>query len=71
MEQKPSLGRIVLVKPHGHDAELPAIVTRVHSEDCINVAAFLDNSSSVMPVSSCTPQETNPDGYGWRWPPRV
>lgn len=71
MEQKPSLGRIVLVNPHGATNELPAIVTAVHSDDCINVRAFSDNSDNPLWVTSCTPQESNPEGYGWRWPPRV
>lgn len=70
-EQKPSIGRIVLVRPFQWKEEFPAIVTRVHSDKCINVRLFTDDSENPILVGSCLPQAENEQGFGWRWPPRV
>lgn len=45
--QKPSIGRIVIVKNvHSNSAdEQAAIITRAWSDTCVNVTAFLDAAS--------------------------
>lgn len=61
---KPSIGRIIHVQRHGYVA--PAIVTRVHTDSCVNATVFeLDGSTSV--VTSCS-LGTLPGT--WCWPPR-
>lgn len=47
----PSIGRIVLFSSVHQDGELPAIVTKVHSQDCINVTVFPDGGIP-FPMSS-------------------
>lgn len=71
---KITVSRIVIF--HGGPAhefngtqEHPAIVTRVWSEDCVNLTVFPDggppfNASSVTPADSGAVP-------GWSWPPRV
>lgn len=79
--QKPSLGRIVLVKTgpmqlagysNGTDVA-PAIITRVWSDTLVNVRVLLDSEhtpckTSVALVESAEEAE---GGYACYWPPRV
>lgn len=79
MTQKPSVGRIVLfrsnqIKDVGFDgAEVPAIITAVHSDDCVNLTVFRDAQDPV-PITSVNYAEdfeASGQGLAWRWPPRV
>lgn len=63
--QKPTVGRIVLY--HENAEVWPAIITRVFTDDTVNLCVFKDwmpamTKSSV--VKEATPQ-------GWWWPPLV
>jgi hypothetical protein len=75
MEQKPSLGRIVLFRAeHSNGAtEHPAIITRVWSDTCVNLTVFPDYAAPVAKSSVAFSDDVdNPNGlYAWRWPPRV
>jgi hypothetical protein len=84
--QKPSLGRIVLVPmdPNGNNGATcsPAIITRVWSDDTINVSVFGDSAASATVLrTSATFVDELPDTFTdaqtgeqrnvWCWPPRV
>lgn len=71
--QKPSVGRIVLYTPdmndppHTRTAPLPAIVTAVHSDTCVNLSVFNDGAADFKKTSV-----VKGDGpFNWNWPPRV
>lgn len=55
----------------------PAIVTHVHTDDCVNLIVFLDGTGQrVMTSMTRLPDEVFADGMhctnsGWRWPERV
>lgn len=75
---KPSVGRIVHVyhpdvKDNGASFA-PAIITRVWSDDCINVTAFPDCGTQKI-LTSLLPyhfgNEVDGEKVGWAWPPRV
>jgi hypothetical protein len=75
MDQKPSLGRIVLVKTHERlinaQDEHAAIVTQVFADDCVNVLVF-PGAGEMFAVGSVRPaHEGQTKGHSWRWPPRV
>lgn len=67
---KPSVGRIVHYKStdesaHWNHADThPAIITRVHSDTCVNLTVFPDANESVTRTSCVLGQQ-------WEWPPRV
>lgn len=74
---KPSLGRVVLVPADpavNNGAEIaPAIITRVWTDEVINVRVLLDSDAvqwrtSVGYVDSFDDIETT---HHWTWPPRV
>jgi hypothetical protein len=75
MDQKPSIGRIVLFRTHASNGALehPAIITRVWSDTCVNLSVFPDFGEP-QPRTSVNQNESldgpNQD-YAWRWPPRV
>lgn len=82
--QMPTIGRIVLVKMYGAHAkrfngqdEHPAIITRVHDAETINVTLFPDcgailNLQSIRPVSlDANGVNRQAIGFTWRWPDRV
>jgi hypothetical protein len=75
MEQKPSIGRIVLFRSHESNAaqEHPALITRVWSDTCVNLTVFPDNGSPILETS--VNQNESLEGpnqdLAWRWPPRV
>lgn len=47
----PSIGRVVLVRHTRWEGDAPAIVTKVHSDECINVFVMPDNSEG-YPLTS-------------------
>ena len=76
MKQIPTIGRIVIIHqpPATPDAltheQIPAIVTRVHNEDCVNLTGFLDNGN-VSGFFSCQRKGVAPEGATcWDWPVR-
>ena len=75
IDQKPSLGRIVLYRSIESNSatEHPAIITRVWSDTCVNLLVFPDNSAPVVKTSaSFNDQDFDADhAYHWRWPPKV
>ena len=74
VEQKPSLGRIVLFRGQFSNSanEHPAIITRVWSDTTVNLTVFLDASTAVVKTSVVLDEDMNSGAqYSWRWPPRV
>jgi hypothetical protein len=77
--QKPSLGRIVLVKTpvfpvsinNGGDVA-PAIITRVNSDTSVNVRVLCDSDETLWKTSLVlVDDEAQAIGYHCYWPPRV
>ena len=72
-EQKPSVGRVVHYvprdadPPHNNAEVLPAIITRVWSDTCVNLRVLNDEIYDFW-VTSAT-QGAGP--REWTWPPRV
>lgn len=66
---KPSIGRIVHVKD-SRGVVCAAIITEVHSDDCVNVTVFHPNGPSYN-VTSVIFAEELVDKNQWSWPPRV
>lgn len=66
--QKPSIGRIVLFTEG--DIDHAAIITRVHSDTCVNLKVFPDAGEIFARTSVLSdPQKRlNPR---WSWPDRV
>lgn len=75
MSQKPSIGRIVLYRPESSESLLPAIITRVWSDDCVNLHVFggeLPDSQGIFPTSVLRcPTDDGTMPRSWSWPPRV
>lgn len=81
---KPSIGRIVHFvqkKPAGYGdgvVHLPAIITSVHGETCVNLQVFTDGTNSdeqnMAPVkwitSSSLDVSETPQLRTWHWPER-
>jgi hypothetical protein len=65
---KPSIGRIVQVFTRGEWR--PALVTRVHSDTCINASIFSDDGEAVDRKTSLVLNEAEQE-LAWRWPPRA
>lgn len=63
---KPTIGRIVHFQTLDGQT-LPAIVTRVFSDTCVNLEVFGVNTESRFPTSVCMGGESGE----WSWPPRV
>lgn len=84
---KPSIGRIVHFvqkKPEGYgggNIHLPAIITSVHGESCVNLLVFTDGSNSEADgtnfrrtkwVTSASLDESEaPQPHTWHWPEKV
>ena len=65
LNQRPSIGRIVLFRKAGDT--LPAIITQVWSQTLVNLTVFTDGGPT-EPYSSV---EQGDDERQWNWPPRV
>jgi hypothetical protein len=70
--QSPTIGRIVHILPHPGAAWVPAIITRVFSDICVNARVFVDNNGDIEWLSSVMHESYEGNGHGprWRWPPR-
>jgi hypothetical protein len=72
-DQKPSVGRVVHYKPmvtdppHNNAAVLPAIITAVWSDTCVNLRVINDQVWDFWKTSA---NVGDLDGQ-WNWPPRV
>jgi hypothetical protein len=74
----PTLGRVVLFRSQdgehlGNGAqEVPAIITRVWTDTCVNVLVMRDASSplALTSVSYAEDFEASGQWTAWRWPPR-
>ena len=71
---KPSLGRIVIFKGFTSQSgikEHAAIITRVWSDELVNITAFIDGMSPMNFSSIKLHSEPHHDSYTWAWPERV
>ena len=80
MEQKPSIGRIVIfVYPEGEEhlkknnraVEAPAIVTRVWDAEVGMVNLKVQNDGSENTWAPSVKYSEEPVPYSWHWPARV
>lgn len=70
-QPKPSIGRIVHFRK-GSAAAQAAIITRVHSDTCVDVAVFTSSDPAVVTRTSAELVDPNEGAaVGWFWPPRV
>jgi hypothetical protein len=81
MDQKPSVGRMVhftldVGDTAGKSQPYPAIITHVHSDECVNLAVCNDGSHPLPlgrtnPTSVALRRPAQTGGPCWEWPPRV
>lgn len=64
---KPSIGRIVHYFADDSDLPHAAIVTRVHSEQCVDLHVWSQEGTQF----GMTSVPNYPGGPRWEWPPRV
>lgn len=89
--QRPTIGRIVLftfatpfnsiwTKPDGQSVQVPAIVTAVWGDTCVNLTVFIDGEDAAKAETSVnlkTEQNQknidsgDPNGSFWEWPART
>jgi hypothetical protein len=75
----PTAGRMVLFKSdsphemgHGSAQEVPAIVTHVWSDLCVNLMVMRDgHDQTPIGVTSVCHDSMGHQSHSWRWPPRV
>lgn len=69
----PTIGRIVHYAEHPGSPWVPAIITRVFTDECVNLRTFPDNDGGVLFVSSVMNVNYLGNGNGprWQWPPRA
>jgi len=74
---RPTIGRIVWFYPDPNDPELrdlpdaiPAIITRAHSAEMVNLTAFPDGRSPA-PCSFVQRADIVQTGARWQWPELV
>ena len=72
---KPTVGRVVLFHPQGQpETTVPALVCHVHSDTCVNLAAFDENGEKIPGTTSVTLVHEEGDwrpsyGYWCEWMP--
>lgn len=76
MEQKPSIGRIVIFRTSeeaAHDCCFPAVITQVWSDECVNLEVFGHaEGPEGEPQGRFPTSVLKGDGRrSWSWPPRV
>jgi hypothetical protein len=72
---KPTVGRIVLFRSESAErtgngaTEVPAIITRVWSEHCVNLQVFRDGSDPISLTSVSMAELDQPTNHHgtWRW----
>lgn len=78
--QKPSQGRVVHISHSG--LRVPAIITHVWSDTCVNVQPLGSKCGGLSEITSCTyeaesadsalqPNEIGIAHHNWCWPPRI
>lgn len=69
---KPSVGRIVHFRETGKawngSETCPAIITKVHSDTCVNLTVFPDAHSPFTVAAVCN---VGKDMQRWSWPEKV
>lgn len=76
MNQKPTIGRIVLFQPTVPGAEVvPAVITRVWSDTCVNLHVFgsqlPEEAQGMLPTSVIESMGGPGTPRTWFWPPRA
>lgn len=74
---KPTIGRIVIYRLAGNERnlftnnaeELPAVITRVWSDTCVNLKVFNDGNQDFWRTSVLVDDGNLQPGV-WRWPER-
>lgn len=66
---KPTKGRIVWVTLQGVLNDQPAIITKVHTDDCVNVTVFDDRELRYV-TSLLNRDVVGTENSHWRWPDR-
>lgn len=70
---RPTVGRIVHYFPDSDaNTPVPAIVTRVWSDDCVNLHVFTDGTADRVPnkIPTSVPRRAEGETRGrWDWPP--
>lgn len=70
VQQKPTVGRIVHYQAKEGQEPHAAIITRVHSDTCVNLVVFdLGTQASCVETSICLGSPGQVDT--WSWPPRA
>lgn len=72
-QQRPSIGRIVHYHALSSDGPVvthPAVVTRVHSDRCVNLTILFDGGAPEPRTSVERATESDVAGR-WSWPPRA
>lgn len=73
----PTVGRVVIFMqserelPTNGTREHPAIITRVWTDDCINLKVFFDAGETANVTSVQRRGVAPEDEMSWDWPPRV
>lgn len=73
----PTVGRIVIFRqpvneePVNGMREHPAIITRVWSNDLVNLHVFYDGAPSAARTSVVRADDVDLTGYTWHWPERA
>jgi hypothetical protein len=73
---KPTIGRIVIFKQSKHETprngtrEHPAMITRVHGDDCVNLQVFFDAGPVSVTTSVLRAGVASEDSMSWDWPKR-
>lgn len=67
--QKPSIGRVVHYYGPRQDGPHAAVITRVHSDQCVDLFV-LPQDGDPLRIDSVVDTEGDSNGR-WCWPPRV
>lgn len=77
---KPTIGRIVHYYPHSQDTgsfpytpgePVAAIITQVHSDECVNLRLFVDGQAQGETWITSVVYDEGQGEFSWSWPPRV
>jgi hypothetical protein len=72
MLQAPTVGRIVHFYDDTSVEPQAAIITKVWSDDCVNLVVFGDGSMNNVPARTVTSVTTSEgSSQRWAWPPRA
>lgn len=63
----PSIGRVVLFRLPYQEQDVPAIVTKVHSDTCVNLMVMYDGGQPAPVMSVSYSEDAQP--ATWHWMP--